>query len=180
MDQHTVSSVTMMQLSSMSPEAARLLIAQDVLDLLQEGSIKPQRNRYIELDHGAPMFPIDAAPESPAHFVVERWLTMRCSVCALGAAMLAAVRRFDALTVRDLDEYREPIVAYLERFFSREQLDLVEIAYERHLPIRKLYIANYEEALVERARTFCVGRTNEDALKMIFENVIANNGTFTP
>lgn len=190
---NTFAQVTMMDITNMEPAAARMVIAQDVLALLKAQAIKPRAGRYIDKP-----LPDGTMATTPMHEIVESWLG-ECPVCAIGATMVAAIRRFDDLNAAPFMDHglrpgsRPEFMRYLERFFSREQLDLIEIAFESTNDITGLQDNDYEQDLVEAAIEFRRDRagSSEDesgfttesdhlCLVQIFQNIIDNGGTFNP
>lgn len=199
MTQPSVPVVTLMQLSSMEPAAARVLIAQDVIALLDAEVIEASTGCYV----GRSFVNL---PTRSMNEVVEGWLTLEgataCPVCALGATLVATVRRFNELRVEDMDDnlcvQRAPLSRYLEHFFDEKQLDLIEIAFEMDLqPASRDLSAGLSEEEWDRALTFRARhgwdeRTGTErtsnfgleadrtCLRAIFTNMIANYGTFVP
>lgn len=93
-----------------------------------------------------------------------------CSVCARGALLLSAVRKFNEATVSDVLQTKEWPSADL---FGWEQLSLIEAAFE-------LWEENGGKPM---PKAFAFGNkfTNDhDRLVAILKNVIKNNGTFKP
>lgn len=174
----TIPQITMMKLEEMTPEAARVLIAQDVLDLLKQYAINPRQGCYV--DCALP----DWEQTTPLHVVLNAWLDgyNDCAVCALGAALVATVRRFDDVTIEpwvstnvSLRGGRSHLVEYLERFFSKEQLALIEIAFEGTSNIRGI---TYPEVEIRVATHFGRHLSPFQCAVAIFQNIVANNGTF--
>jgi hypothetical protein len=205
-----VPAVTMMALESLKPEEARVLIAKDVLELLTMGAIEAKHDTYVNRE-----IPRHIPTSTQMHKVVDDWLAVhfesdKCAVCALGSLMVATVRRFNDWTVRELlagtDAYlpdRRRITSYLERFFSKGQLDLIEIAFEnttdiygidedaldteeveRALNLRcgrpRRYDEEEEEFLESLFDYYASGLSDSELMRKIFMNIVENNGTFVP
>lgn len=190
MTQKIVPQITMSTFASMDPKEARLRVARDVLDLLEAGAVIPITGKYIRKDIGRLDKP------RPLHELVQHWLKqyednkMRaCGVCALGAALVATVRRFNEVSVMDITgegggvgNCRRGLSLYLERIFTRVQLNMIEIAFEGTtgvLPDDEVLALSDHELL--RAQRFNDADVTEDVtFRRIFENIIANDGTFVP
>jgi hypothetical protein len=91
--------------------------------------------------------------------------------------------RANEVTVDDVDMdidgrvySRARLVNYLGSAFDRDQLDLLEAAFESHGDLA--YVAS--EAALEQAVAFAMGLSGADRLRLVWENVIANDGTFKP
>ena len=117
-----------------------------------------------------------------------------CNGCALGGLFMCAVERANKIKVSDLlgfesatesyndgDEYdeepfdlgvdNEDAFGYLSRFFPREQLEVIEAAFE----LSHGAIVNHEAA------AFAIDvRDPSDRMKLIMQNIIVNEGTFVP
>jgi hypothetical protein len=103
-----------------------------------------------------------------------------CGVCAIGAVFVATVRRFNQLTLRELDEqnrgYRGELTDYLERFFDANQLNLMEWAFEgSHIEGNDYDYCGYESAIIAFHRQY---EDDNARLVAIFENIIKNKGRF--
>lgn len=179
MTQNNFPTITMMDLSAMEPAAARMLVAQDALDLLEAGAIQARSGSYINVE-----LPYDLDGSTPVHLLAETWLG-QCPVCALGAVLVATVRRFDDLVIKHLANYNtlkggcgRQLVGYLSKFFSGEQLDLIEVAFEGSSNMMRTGISDEEEASALDFRSAL--DDDRAALVKILENVITNGGTFVP
>lgn len=180
-----VPDVQMLNIDAIEPADARVLIAQDVLALLDAEAIHLGKGTYIE-EYG----PSGSDPNTLMHTVVAEWLSQgSCRVCAIGATLLAAVRRFDDLRVTPFlevgvqAECREPMIEYLSRFFEREQLDLIEIAFEESTRILGLDPDTIESGRLAAAQSFRKYHAvygGAETLRLIFTNIISNGGTFIP
>lgn len=195
--------IELMRLEDTTPEAARVLIAKDALQLLAAEFIEPHAGSYVENDVDY----MHEKDETPAHEVIDRM--SGCQVCALGAALVAGIRRFNDAPIGDflfrptygsdnrvstiqrhfLSPDRKVVVGYLQRFFSREQLDLMEYVFEGQSFAYNLeYGDDQENAIVEYRDQIISGvddyiegwKDIRDTLllRAIFQNIIDNNGTF--
>lgn len=109
----------------------RLLIAKDVLELLEEEAIVPQSGRYIVMPK-----PAGARASSDAKKVLEGFISTggKCEVCAKGAMVVAHCLRFNSCTVEQAKLNRSRVDAsgrlmanYADDSFLRE----IEWAFER-------------------------------------------------
>jgi hypothetical protein len=182
----TVPVVTMMDLNAMDPAEARVLIAKDALKLIRAGTLIPQSGTYVSL-----AIPGDIPDDTQVHVFLEDALPDGCYVCALGAVLIATTRRFDMLTVRAFKEFdgpnestsfdRIPLADYLEKFFSKKQLDLIEVAFEGSTHVYGVDMGYLTE---EELKAVVLFRTDHDVaysrpcLMAILQNIIDNNGTF--
>ena len=109
----------------------------------------------------------------------------KCNTCALGAAFVCAVDRFDKLKIQDLkyNSYYDDIVSlsdddmysYLTKFFTKSQLNLMEIAFELGDGFNN-YPLSFEQAhIVKWAKQY---KNVSERLRAIMLNVIRNKGTF--
>ncbi len=122
----------------------------------------------------------------------------KCEVCGVGALFVSAVEHANRISVADVKsdldsydlDYNEGIeqstaFEYLEQYFDKEQLDLIEQAFEQG---KGVTYTNSDDGLA--ARRFCdheddqIGEYLDDRphlrMRLIMENIIANNGTFVP
>lgn len=165
-----VNPMTSAEIEVMPAAELRVLIAQDALALVNSGLLRPMPMTYLdkELSDG-PFLP----KKKQMTEVVDGWLQSPCAVCAIGAMMVAAIRRCNDITVgeyRDtLDNKRQLFFGYLCRFFTRDQLLLMECAFEGF------------GTSVEGDEFFWKLRDDPEVrMKAILENIIENNGVFTP
>ena len=168
-------------LRKMGRKRARVLIAKDALALLKKEALMACAGGYLVIRGKSFPFSVDDEDEDKqvADIVSEAPV---CEVCAIGAAFVASVRRFDRLKIRDFyaDPDRYDYTRYLGQFFSQAQLDLMEIAFEG----THIGVANVPEREFLRAQSFYLHyATPERAperLEAIFRNIVKNDGTFKP
>lgn len=96
----------------------------------------------------------------------------KCCVCGIGSLVVAAAARYDNMKI-DLLEKKGVFVA-MKEYFSREQLQLIEIVYEK---------ADYDTELKSADRERAVNMwpdvpSGTPRLRLIMENIVTNNGTF--
>jgi hypothetical protein len=164
----------------------RVAIARDVLAQLGT-KIVAIKGTYLL----APALRANASDQLQGHLQK----LIQCRACALGAMFVCGVQRANDLTVREArlvgggiggwDTTNSSANVYLRRFFSREQLTLIETAYEGQkigfvtVPHKDIKLA---EEFYSEVNDLNSGGEGSDAfrLRMIMENIIANKGTFKP
>jgi len=161
-----------------NPEA--VAIAQDVLAQLGQYGVFYGQYLRGQLPHD-----VNVKREDSVQNHVDV-VAKNCRVCALGAAFLSMVRLYNAVNMETLMPYiddthsvfmqRNSITCRLNTYFSSEQLDMIESAFERcqmgHTasPTRK-----YDAML------FVDNENNpKERLKKIMENIVENGGVFNP
>ncbi len=112
-----------------------------------------------------------------------------CTVCALGACFVSAVKRVDKLKlgalVGETDEDGRlynvlgtaeggwgAISKYLGKFFTKKQLELIETAFERG--------GGHTHAGWKAEDFWWQYDNDQDRMVAIMKNIIKNNGTFVP
>lgn len=173
--------LTLKKLEDMSPAEARVLVAKDVIAAIKAKEMVATPGKYIELpdeikDKIQEIY--DAMDDNrdiddDARKILGR---RQCGVCAVGAAAVGLVKRFDNEKITDLSGYNTAM-----KLFPWEMLHNMETAFEvDHLigeqrPEVVDYIAN------NPAQSFGVKYANPDTrLKAIFQNIIDNDGDFVP
>lgn len=138
----------------------RVLLARDVLKLMEAKKIKAKSGVYVDL---GTRYSRLSRRTVDIQDVIEK-AKQPCKVCLLGAAMLAFAHRHDEVTAGSRLISREECVDPLERLFSPVELAQLEAAFEGWGPSDLLD-----------------GEENDDRrLTGIMKNVIANKGVFVP
>lgn len=106
-----------------------------------------------------------------------------CEVCGIGSLFASAVLKNDKLKFEDFYDVREQEVEYLGKWFSKKQLDLVEVYFEQDLEAG--YGADYRDTHSWEDEIFpdhpIVSEPDDDRrLIMIMENIVSNDGKFDP
>lgn len=96
----------------------------------------------------------------------------KCCVCGIGSLVVAAAARYDNMKIELLE--RKGVFVAMKEYFSREQLQLIEIVYEK---------ADYDTELKSADRERAVNMwpnvpAGTPRLRLIMKNIVANNGTF--
>jgi hypothetical protein len=194
----------------MSPAKKRVRIAKDVIEMLDTQKLQAKTGSYLhasrisdgqyEYDYDADMYEVQyrvqsfvdpgdtrylrqqqEAEATPVHVLLDK--VESCTVCAIGSAFVASVLRANKVTMGDIggkigggSTHRE----YLQRFFTKAQLGLIESAFERSDEYSTR--VGVSAKLAGKAVEFG-GETlgNDDKrLRAIFNNIIDNDGTFKP
>lgn len=162
---------------SMTPAQRRVAIAKDVLVQVKAGKYNPKFGSYVESDAVA-----SADPGTPLHKVVLA-KDFECQVCALGSMCLSAAAKFDSMELTHYEkDYgisgnhkkndKQSLRFALERYFTQDQLELIESAFEA-TTMSEGYADNGHIIASRMLR----GSTKTRLVK-IMENIIANKGTF--
>lgn len=174
-----------LNLKKISKEKARVTVAKDVLARLRYRKV--QQRVYLdkrELDNV--IWDLEDVAYKKNEYVgnldAREHINKleKCPACALGNMLLSHVRIFDKITLYNLDEMngdRDPIMDVLTDYFSEEQLDLIECAFEGEFWGN----GEYDMDLVDKAIVF--GNKYLDSkkrLRAIMLNIVKNNGTFKP
>lgn len=158
----------------------RVLLAKDALLRLKEKNIIASNNSYII---NLPRY------SSPGYMYKSFKQTVNtsneCMVCAKGALLVSAVGRFNGYENYELNfnntknTHRE-----LQKYFTLEQLDMIETAFEGRSLMRKLS-EKHDQEICQEIYKKCVEfhdsySDNDDRLNAIFENIVKNKGEFIP
>jgi hypothetical protein len=166
-------------MSETEKAAMRVAIAKDAIEQIKAGRLVPQLGVYLRVE-GKSLY--RAAPRLQVKDVVAG---TRCTVCALGALFVATVDRRNEITVREIVDgdgctswkFRD----YLQNLFSREQLCLIEMAFEQNDSPGDFgefgVMVGRDEAL-DCWRWVDEFPDARDRLTAILENVVRNDGTF--
>lgn len=178
------------QFENMSKRRQRIEIAKDVLAQLLSGFLVPKTGVYLNLDFE---FPVPNSSQLQA--VLEN--VPSCTVCGIGGVFVCAVRKANDIMVSsirsdwdssyEIEARGEGIKDYLARFFSPTQVLQIEQAFERWtLSGRDNYRPNEYGVIQHQNRGGKAGHFAGDIpdagtrMRLIMENIVANNGTFRP
>lgn len=166
-------------IDSLSPAQARVVIAKDVLAATRAKKFIPTNGTYCAIGK------IDVKVGKGLRPALKKMKD--CRVCALGAMFIAKVARFNDFTVsandisglpwdsEDFETSRDAITDTLGRYFDSEQMTLIENAFESCG-----YYAD-DDGSRSRALKFCCQlKTAKERLTCIMRNIIINKGTFVP
>jgi hypothetical protein len=145
---------------ALSDKKKRIAIAKDVLKQVEAEKYLPTVGIYFYIDLGAD---VDPVPRGADVQKVLRSSNAKCEVCAVGAAFASAARLGNNLFYKTS---REAIA--MDRIFEGH-VDSMEHAFEgcdSSNTREKMFFKKYKDAA--------------DRLVAIFQNIIDNDGEFTP
>ena len=152
----------------------RVSIARDVIKMLKNKKIKAGSIYFDALK----IDPIEFAnfPHKDVHLVVD---STQCKVCALGGMLAATVMKVDGMKFNysQPDIPRNEVIKKLKDYFSIEQLDLIESAFECQETDRYYSHVSAWGKAVDFGNKF---KSKTKRMRMIMENIIRNNGEFKP
>ena len=159
---------------------ARVEIAKDVIETLDAQRMVATPLEYFKLGTHT-----EGALESfeATALSVRRKGKTKCRVCALGATVVCAVGLYDEAPELEEDwGYKHvsnsTMRDVLSRWFSRQQLDLIECAFEM---CSGFDLGKSSNASRETAETFGEGFSHPRArLVAIMQNIVDNKGLFRP
>lgn len=166
--------LTAEQFLALSKSEQRIVLAKDVIDILQSNKITAKRCAYFEM-YG----------HSKKDEINELVGKTPCKVCALGGLFVAEVMYTDRATIGDADN-RFFIKDRLNEYFEERQLGLIESAFEGTAEFCDG--KGYSEDEVEAAINFVHNNDRyrdqyiypEDAMMLIMQNIVEHNGDFVP
>ena len=177
---------------------ARVAIAKDVLKWIATGEMYVAQSEYVFSDRLISRNDIKENTDLRQKLKEHR-KGGACQVCALGAAFLVAVDRFNEVGCNDLlgldftddDDYdrehlsrlpRKSVTGYLKKFFTSKQMDLIEVAFERTACVVGGSDCSDDE--LGKAASFgyngVMHSTPKQRLESIMNNIVDNKGTFVP
>lgn len=167
--------------AKLSKAEKRVAIAKDVLAQIAAKKYVPTQGTYVDL------LDKDVSEEDIGKEVCEVVAGARCDVCAIGSLFMSAVKLGDNLKV-DFGEYGDVNFfksEILTRFFSKDQLGMMEAAFEcstigEYGERASREAAYWGEALRDKLVDEGVNDPERELLKMIMLNVVRNGGTFKP
>ena len=102
-----------------------------------------------------------------------------CNVCALGAAMASSLRLFNIGQIGSGEASTWDVDQQLSRFFSPNQMTLIEAAFECRGTGLGAFGGNVSDAQIVATARLGILEDKSRALN-IFRNIIKNGGTFIP
>lgn len=177
-----------------SKAEVRVLVAKDVLKMLKSKRIKAQRGTYLIGDKKfQALLELLSQKEINPYWTkldVTKQLPVpkACTACALGSCFIAALDRFNELKIGEFELYgrypmRESYTGYLEQWFTRRQLNLIECAFEGGGRICEAALSPEDAHAAIRFRSNILAddvRGARAVLEAIMENIVNNKGTFKP
>jgi hypothetical protein len=173
----------------------RVTIARDVLAQLAAQRFNPITGRYFIADSLSSLSWQDDLQNTQLQKQLKT--VEKCDVCALGSMFVCGVQRANSLTIGesmiDGDGEIGGTVAYeyLERFFEKRQLQLIESAFEqRNMDESSPWLGesapedwqeDYESEDIKEAIAFAKRiPDSRERLRLIMENIVVNRGHFNP
>lgn len=170
----------------LTPAEKRIQLARDVLAQLKRGDIEAERGTWLQAD--VPTTTVDLNTDLQTLLQA----TEVCKACAFGSLFVAAVKRkndFKVLDIKGLhltgvDEREiediqldfDEMANYMGPFFTKDQISLIESAFEGGgLHNNKKSINFLEE--VDASDPWL---DDSIRLRLVMENIVANDGTFKP
>lgn len=163
------------EFEKMSPSEKRVQIARDVLAQLAAKRLIATPGIWLSGMRDNLLKSSDFVKDPELQKVLGK--TKQCTGCALGGMFMCAVERANKLKVGELsnDSQKsgniefEDVFTYMEKFFSRNQLDQIESAFEKGEGASDVYDANDWLEEVDDA---------SERMRLIMENIVANKGKF--
>ena len=178
----------------LSPQEKRVAIAKDVIRQLNARKLTARSKTW--LTGGAGIIRIKEEDyQKPVKEILSTQAS--CNVCALGSLLVCAAGLANAVTVNDVrdkdsDTYFTvdmfSMTPYLKRFFSMEQLRLIELCFEHgdggcspdtaeEWEAAEVFAGDEED---DNGDSIGDGTDDEVRLRLIMECIMRNNGTFVP
>lgn len=164
----------------------RVMIAKDVIFMILAKKFKPKQGRFIVIKFAKNKIPSD---NTEVCEIVSDDAQINCQCCAFGAMMMSEIRHNDNLTVDDaggVSVYSKTIEIEhmdkgdrLKKYFSKPQLKLIEIAFERGKGYYNPCWTGDFNATERRAENmFTEDSKPTFRMRTIMENIVANGGKF--
>jgi len=186
---------------TLKPAEKRVAIARDVLAQIALKRFKPVSGFWITTpgNKGDIFNEKDVKKDPELQSIFQK--TKQCDGCAIGGMFMCAVERSDKLKLSELEcvksfkeqvkyhdshpndvspKLREEISEedafdYLGKFFSKDQLEMIEVAFEQGGGAISKFDCNTEALqFVEKVEE------PADRMKLIMQNIVVNKGKFCP
>lgn len=165
----------------------RILLAKDVLRLLQERKIVAQQDKYFENKN---IILSEVSSEESFQKLLQE-SKEPCEVCAVGSLLVCAVKRYNKAKIKDIrygaarddnslgSDDAFCFMKILQRYFSKEQIVLIESAFEKtSRGIDSCFHGNLQPDDLLIAQEKYKDMDSEQTMIAIMQNIIDNNGTF--
>lgn len=166
-----------------SPSKKRIMIAKDVILRLNTENIIVNGGNFMS----NPMYKGKYFNKSTTQFkTVLNNSEVMCRVCAKGALFCSVIGRINNLTLEvlederynvNVDSFDDAMHQKLLEYFSKEQIDLIETAFEGFSYLEQNSWENKSKALNFFNNNRGPGKPR---LIAICKNIVENKGTFTP
>lgn len=171
----------------------RVLIAQDVLAQIKVKRYVPESGVWVQPNWSCKIYASQIRVTDSVQKLFAEKAIDTCNVCALGGMFMSCTNLNNNTTLEQLEndqddlgeaiEYGEKLPNGLNQIFSKKQLELIEIYFEngngwfgedgytgRSIGEDQNHVEEFYEKYPE----------DDDRLKEIMKNIVANNGTFVP
>ena len=154
----------------MSTEAQqRVAIAKDALKWIKAGALIPETQMEV--------VPTNAISTENYNKPIRQVNLGRCRVCAMGALFLGQAVRDDSCTLGDLHYNNGRTL--LKKYFSQNQLDLIESYFEGTIYSWHTTLNKYSDEDQDKVHHFLKQHLSDsERLTLILQNIIDNHGTF--
>lgn len=179
----------------MSPAEKRVQIARDCLQQLASKRLVATQGSWLTGVNDISLFSNkDVKKDLELQQVLLK--QKKCEACALGGMFMCAVERADKLKLSkivstkgfyysDSDQYencsieQSDVFSYMRKFFSKDQLELIEFTFEHGNGA--CYLNNDKaSAAIEFSYKANLSGDSQTLMKLIMENIVVNKGTFKP
>ena len=155
-----------------------MAIAKDVVAQIKAGQFIIKRGHWLTVkDVDAPAASSGAC-QATLTGKTGQFEPAECHCCAIGAAAAASLRLFNIGEFDSSPDF-EDLKKQLNKFFSNQQLALIEAAFECRCEVMEEFETRVSQKTIEKTYRFQDLADDERALA-IFTNIIKNNGTFVP
>lgn len=162
----------------------RITIAQDVLAQTAARRFVASFGTYLEVK-GENAYDIESKiGDSDVHEPLDRTLAgAKCEVCGIGSLFVAAIDRANQCMTDEMSSIDDSgfMRDYLNKWFDRDQLAMIETAFEGRLINEDDTDLEYSSPEIERSIAFTSRLSDATArLKKIMKNIVDNRGKFVP
>lgn len=167
-----------LRFNSGSAAQKRVAIAKDVIAQVNLRKIIPTQGSYLERPNGS-------ASGIDTNVAIQDQLPSQCIACGIGSTFVCALK-YDktenlSRTMVSLSDDRV-MRKYLQKFFSKAQIDLIEVAFEhRTVTDDQSELEDAQDKSIRAAIRF--GRKyayHSERLIAIMDNIVMNRGVFVP
>ncbi len=175
----------------MSPAEKRVQIARDVIAQLNSKRLIATTGLWLDAVNGSLFKDKDIKSNPEVKELLSK--VKQCQGCALGGMFMCAVERANKLKFSQLqcgkdfdpkyhsidneDIHADDTFSYMERFFTKNQLNLIEIAFEQGSGATSYdEVSNFDEACDFAYEIDDAGTR----MRLIMENIVLNKGVFKP
>lgn len=165
----------------------RVMIAQDVLAQIKARRYEPAIGNWVDFSTG-----VNRGSGVCLQEAFETKAIDTCKVCGVGSLIMSAINCGNSVTENEDDpefgyasngtlrrlsyDSIGKVSSSLEKYFSKDQIRLIELAFE----LGGGYFFTEEEIDVRAVKFGKKYTSAKGRLKAIMENIIANQGKFTP